>query len=88
MKKVYDKNELNFALIWIGIYVVLVSIGDNVSASIGITKLVTAPICVVLTVVMYLWIRKYGFRSRGCYLDGNQHGNRCVYRRKILQISA
>ena len=64
MKKVYDKNELNFALIWIGIYVVLVSIGDNVSASIGITKLVTAPICVVLTVVMYLWIRKYGLKEK------------------------
>ena len=64
MKKVYDKNELNFALIWIGIYVVLASIGDNVSASIGITKLVTAPICVVLTVVMYLWIRKYDLKEK------------------------
>ena len=32
MKKVYDKNELNFALIWIGIYVVLASIGDKVAA--------------------------------------------------------
>ena len=64
MKKVYDKNELNFALIWIGIYVVLLSVGENVSASIGIAKLITAPICVVLTVVLYLWIRKNNLKEK------------------------
>lgn len=58
MKKIYDKNELNFAFLWIGIYVVLASIGDNVSSSIGISKIVTAPICVILTGVLWHWIHK------------------------------
>ncbi len=58
MKKIYDKNELNFAFIWIGIYVVLASIGDNVSNLIGISKIVTAPICVILTGVLWYWIHK------------------------------
>lgn len=64
MKKIYDKNETNFALIWIGIYVVLLSIGDSVSASVGIAKSVTAPISVVLTAVLYLWIRKYDLKEK------------------------
>ncbi len=51
MKKIYDKNELNFALIWIGIYVVLISVGDSISGTIGIAKIVTAPICIILAVV-------------------------------------
>lgn len=69
MKKIYDKNELNFALIWIGIYVVLMSVGDNVSETIGIAKIVTAPVCIALTLIMYLWIsrndlkKKYGLCS-------------------------
>lgn len=31
MRKVYEKSELRFALIWIGIYVVLMSAADSVS---------------------------------------------------------
>lgn len=58
MKKLYDKNELNFALLWIGLYVVLMIIGDNISGAIGIAKIATAPVCIVLTFILYLWIGK------------------------------
>ncbi|MBD5457960.1 MAG: CPBP family intramembrane metalloprotease [Lachnospiraceae bacterium] len=64
MKKIYDKNELNFALIWIGIYVVLMSVGENISGTIGIAKAVTAPICVVLTLIMYFWISKNELKEK------------------------
>lgn len=64
MKKIYDKNELSFALIWIGIYVVLLSIGDGFSETIGTAKIVTAPVCIVLTLVMYLWIRRNDLREK------------------------
>ena len=40
MKKIYDKNESNFALIWIAIYVILASVCDNISGTIGIAKIV------------------------------------------------
>ncbi len=58
MKKIYERNELGFALIWIGLYVVLFSAADSISGDIGISKIVTAPMCIVMTVIMYLWIRK------------------------------
>lgn len=64
MKKIYDKNELNFALIWIGVYVVLLSVGDSVSETIGIAKIVTAPVCIVLALIMYLWIRKNDLKEK------------------------
>lgn len=64
MKKIYDKNELTFALIWIGIYVVLLSVAENVSQSVGIAKAVTAPVCIVLTLIVYLWIRRNDLKKK------------------------
>ncbi len=64
MKKIYEKNELNFALLWIGLYVVLLSVADSVSASIGIAKLVTAPFCIVMTGFLYVWICKNGLKEK------------------------
>lgn len=64
MKKIYDKNELTFALIWIGIYVVLLSVSENVSQTVGIAKAVTAPVCIVLTFIMYLWIRRNDLKKK------------------------
>lgn len=58
MEKIYKKNELNFALIWIAVYVISFSIGDQLSSSIGVSKLLTAPIAVVFTILLYLWIKK------------------------------
>lgn len=64
MKKLYEKNEVNFALVWIAAYVVLSSVGDSVSGSLGITKVVTAPICVVLTALLVCWIGKNGLNEK------------------------
>ena len=64
MNKIYEKNELNFALIWIGIYVVLLSVSDSLSETIGTTKLVTAPVCILLTLVMYFWIRRNNLKAK------------------------
>lgn len=64
MNKIYEKNELNFALIWIGIYVVSLSVADSISGSVGTAKLVTAPVCIVLTLIIYLWIRKNDLKEK------------------------
>ena len=64
MKKIYDKDEVNFSLIWIGIYVVLFSVAENLSASIGIEKVITAPFSVALTIIMFAWIKKYNLEEK------------------------
>lgn len=73
MKKLYDKNELNFALVWIGIYVVLLSVGDSISETLGIAKIVTAPLSIVLTLIVYFWVSKNEVKEKYglCAFEGN-----------------
>ena len=58
LKKLYDKSELVFAIVWIVAYVVFASLGDNLSASVGISKVVTLPILTALTAVIILFLVK------------------------------
>lgn len=58
MKRLYATNELTFALIWIGIYVVSFSLADGLSELIGIEKLVTAFVGLALMLGLYIWVLK------------------------------
>ena len=58
LKKLYDKSELLFSIVWIIAYVILASIGDNLSLEIGIEKVVTLPILIILSFVLFFFIRK------------------------------
>ena len=58
MNKLYQKNELLFAILWIVVYVIAFSAGDNLSASVGVEKSVTVLVGAVLTAVLVLWLRK------------------------------
>lgn len=64
IKKLYEKSEIWFAVAWIITYCVLSSIGDNMSASVGVLKSITLPILVVLTVILYLFVKKNGLSEK------------------------
>ena len=64
LKKLYDKSQIVFALAWIIAYVVLASAGDNVSAALGIPKLITLPILIALSGVLYFFIRQNGLKEK------------------------
>ena len=64
MNRLYEKNELTFSLIWIGIYVVLFSLADELSAQIGIEKLVTAAVALLMMLAVYIWILKNGLAEK------------------------
>lgn len=64
MKHLYQKNELNFSLIWIALYVVLFSIADSISADLGTDKIITAPLGVMMTVFLLVWIKKNGLSEK------------------------
>ena len=67
IREFYDKNELGFSIMWIIAYCVLASIGDNLSDVIGLSKVITLPILFVLSLILFLFIKrnnlteKYGF---------------------------
>ena len=67
MKKLtnlYQRNELLFALLWIGAYVLLFSLADGISESIGVQKILTAPFAVLMSYVLLRWIRKSGLSEK------------------------
>ena len=64
LKKLYEKSEIWFAVAWIVAYVVLASIGDNISADLGIDKIVTLPILIALSAILYFFVRKNGLTEK------------------------
>ncbi len=56
MKKLYEQNQLTFSMIWIVLYVVLASFADGISEEIGIYKVVTAPLLLVMSTVILVWV--------------------------------
>mgnify|MGYP002625693199 CR=1 FL=1 len=64
MTKLYKKNELTFAILWIVAYVVLSSLADQLSESIGIEKAATAVLHIVMSLILFIWIRKSGLSEK------------------------
>lgn len=57
MKKLFEKNELLFALLWIGIYVLGLGNADVISESIGVPKLITALLGLFLSLILWGFVR-------------------------------
>lgn len=64
MKKLYEKSEIWFAVAWIITYVVLGSAGDNMSENIGIPKIVTLPVLMILSAVLFFFIKRNGLTEK------------------------
>lgn len=64
LKKLYEKSEIWFAVAWIVAYVVVVSTGDNISADLGIEKVVTLPILIAMSAGLYFFVRKNGLTEK------------------------
>lgn len=69
----YQKNELNFSLVWIAAYVASFSIADNVSASLGMQKIITAPVSVLFAGFMLVFIKRHHLENKYglCSFKGN-----------------
>ena len=64
MKKLYEKNELTFALVWIAVYCVLQSLANPLNQIIGVEYAASAAFCVVQTIVLAAFLRKNGLQKR------------------------
>ena len=63
LKKLYDKSKIWFAVAWIITYCVLMSIGDTLSAWVGIDKSITLIIGVSLSTILLLFLKRNGLLS-------------------------
>lgn len=64
MKKLYEKNELTFAIVWIVIYCVLQSLANPLNEIIGIEYSASAVFCILQTIVLFNFIQKNGLQKR------------------------
>lgn len=64
LKKLYEKSGIWFAVAWIVAYVVLASAGDRLSEALGVSKSITLPILLVLSAILYFFVRKNGLAEK------------------------
>lgn len=64
MKKLYEKNEQTFAIVWIVVYCVLLSLAYPLNEKIGIEYSASAIFCILLTSIIFAFIRKNKLQER------------------------
>ena len=64
MKKLYEKSELAFAIVWIVVYCVLQSVANPLNKVIGIEYAASAVFCVLQTIVLVIFILKNKLQKR------------------------
>lgn len=64
MLKLYNKSELCFSLILIGVYVLLFSVSDAFSEAFGFPKSITSLVGVIYSALIYLFARKNSLLSK------------------------
>ena len=60
MTKLYRRSEIPVAILWIVASVVLSSLADQLSESVGIVKSATAALHIVMSLILFFWITKNG----------------------------
>ena len=89
LKKLYEKSELWFSIVWIIVYVILASIGDNLSMMIGIEKVVTLPILIILSFILFFFLRKNKLYNKyGLCKSNFNHSKMLFYIPLVILITA
>ncbi len=60
LKRFYDKSRIWFAIAWIIAYCLILSIGDAVSSTVGIEKIISLPLALVLSAILFVFLKKNG----------------------------
>ena len=64
MKKLYEKSELTFAIVWIVVYCVLQSLANPLNKMIGIEYSASAVFCVLQTIFLLIFVLKNNLQQR------------------------
>ena len=88
MTKLYKKSEIAFAILWIVLYVVLSSLADQLSVRMGIVKSVTASLHLVMSLLLFLWIRKNGLGEKYGFRRSAAPAGRFLYYLPLVLIAS
>lgn len=60
MKKLYEKSELTFAIVWIVIYSVLQSVANPLNERIGVEYSASVILCAIQAVILFAFLWRNG----------------------------
>ena len=86
LKKLYEKSEIGFAVAWIIAYVVIVSTADNISADLGIEKVVTLPILIALSAILYFFVKKNDLTEKYGLCKSQMPAGKMLYYAPLLVL--
>lgn len=88
MKKLYEKNELAFALVWIAVYCVLQSLANPLNKMIGIGYSASAVFCVLQAIVLLAFIWKNDLRRRYGLCKSSVPARRFLYYLPLVVLAS
>ena len=89
LKKLYDKSEIWFALVWIIAYCVLMSVGDVLSAAAGTEKSVTLAVGLLMSATLLLFLKRHAlFGAYGLCLPKASARSMLFYLPVLFMLSA
>ncbi len=88
MTKLYKKSEITFAILWIVAYVVLSSLADQLSETLGVTKSVTCALHIVMSLILFFWIRKNNLTEKYGFLRSNVPAKRFLYYIPLIIVAS
>ena len=88
MKKLYVKNELTFAIVWIVVYCVLQSLANPLNERIGIEYAASAVFCVLQTVALFAFLRKNNLQKRYGFCKSSVPACRFLYYLPLVVLAS
>lgn len=89
LKKLYQKSNVWFAVVWIIAYCVLMSAGDALSEKIDTEKAITLPVAILLSVLLFVFLKKNRLlKEYGLCLPKRSAGRMLYYLPVVLMLTA
>lgn len=89
LKRLYDKSRIWFAVAWIILYCVLMSVGDSLSAALGVEKSVTFAVGFLLSAVLLLFLNRNNlFKEYGLCRPGSSAKSMLYYVPIVVMLTA
>lgn len=88
MRKIWEKSELWFALLWIAVYVIGNSLSAGFSDILGITGCAAAGLNFGLVLFLFFWIRKNGLMERYGLCRAKLPGKRFLWYIPLIVLSS
>ena len=87
MDELYRKNPESFALVWIGIYCLVQSLANGISAALRMPKAANAVLALIQSAYLLWWLRKNGLMGNFHLNKPTQSAKRMLFYVPLLLIS-